>query len=306
MSDDKEPIHLGNAPRLSPEQEKGYRERIQSAQSSRLSSVKGVEPIGSIPQPQAQLFVGQGRQQARTQAENALTGMSGGIQGVAPRPPGAGLRAETQQQLQDMATHTQKEEQRGETRQAINKEEVQKEAASDDFLMEFLDSSQRSEADRVLRNPKRRKDIESRCQEMSLDALLYKGEVEQKVIVVPGRFEPVLRSLQWEENLFLAKYVPMKLQKLGEDEKLRLIPDDYARDFRWFCLLTCSLVSITGTQDLIEHRNSTGKVDIAAFEAKQKQILQNSLYVVVDLGIQYEWFDVRARKLLVAEDVKNG
>lgn len=269
---------------LSPEQKAEYQRRIESAKSGRLNSLKGNEPVGSVPRPVIPDFA-----KLRNKESPSPITEDGG---VAPRPPGSPiLRPETEQQLKE-AIEAQKD---------LDKktEDKKAEAAKDDKKTDVFDmfdfADQRSATDKILDNKKRREEIEARCEPMKFEDLLYKNEVEQKVPIIPGKFEPVYRSLTPEESLFVKRHI-------AKDQDTS---DQYVFEKYNLCLLACSLVAIND-KTLPDHRDASGSVDQALFDAKMKVILKKSGYIVADLGINYVWFDIRVRKLITVDGLKNG
>lgn len=292
MSNEKPPIRFGGPP-VSDETRRRHEEKIQRARQSPTSHLKGDEPVGSLPEPNAPII--------QNRPSDPFGGLPQAAQGgVVPRPAGAGLRPETVQGLADASRAAVQAEKAAEAKKEDDSKKGD-EKIDDSFLLDFFEASQRAEGDQVLRSKQRKKGIETRCQPLSLDDLLYVGWVKQKVPVIPEKFEPVFRSLTQPESLFLSKYVAKKI------DAEKTLNSKYAQEFNALCVLTCSLVTVTGRNDLPAHLDSNGEVDENAFELKMKSLIKStSMYVLMDLGIQYDWFDVRVKKLLNVDDVKNG
>lgn len=278
MAENDGPVVFGGG-EIDPQQEKGYRERIAAARKGGgVAALKGGDPVGitpkvAVPTPQ--------RPPDRPPSE-----------GVQPRPPGSPLLSpQTAQQLQDLAAAqvTQAEEAK------VEEKKVEEKQAEED-LFDSFDFSGRSEAERILNNKKRRKDIEDRCEPMKLEDLIMRDEVQQVVPILPGKFEVTFRSMTPDDNLFIKRYVSKN--DTGQS-------DQYIVEKFGMCQLTCTVVAING-RALPDYRNSDGSVDEPLFEKKLKMLLKKSAYIVADLGINYTWFDIRVRKLLNPDSLGNG
>lgn len=284
MSEEKKEVVFGTN-ELTPAQKLEYAKRIDAAKNQRTNSVKGSEPLGSVPRPVIPDF-----SKVRQAKEGPSPITEDG--GVAPRPAGAPLlRPETEQQLKDVIAA-----QTADLKEEANKAAEEKKDGKKEDIFELFDfADQRNATDRIFDNKKRREEIEARCQPMKFEDLLYKGEVEQKVPIIPGKFEPTYRSVTPEESLFIKRYI----SKENESS------DQYLFEKYNLCLLTCSLVAIND-KPLPDHRGTNGDVDEKLFEAKFKMMSKKSGYIVSDLGVNYVWFDVRVRKLITADGLKNG
>ncbi len=286
MAEEKGEIVFGKE-ELSPEQKEAYKRKIESAKRGGVNALKGTEPLGGVERPVIPDF------QRLREAGHAPSGMTE-EGGVAPRPAGAPiLRPETAQQLKDMA-EAQKAMEAKEAEKK-DKEEEDPFKKDEENLFDILNSDQRTEAERLLNNKKRREDIESRCAPMKFEDLLFKNEVHQKVPIIPEKFEPTFRSITPEESLFVKRYIAKEAS----------VSDQYLLEKYNICLLACALLSINDSL-LPDHRDQNGSPDEKLFEAKLKGIFKKSGYIVADLGINYTWFDIRVRKLITADGLKNG
>ncbi len=291
MSEEQGVIELGKK-ELDPNDEKAYRERILAARASRnvpADAIKGKEMVGTLPKPKLPPLVQQIAQQ-----QVAPFTEQGGIQ---PRPQGSPvLRDETAQQLAGLAEASKKAADEANRKVEDQKKEKADEENVEDILGAF-DFGGMSEADRVLNNKKRRQDIEARCAPMSLEDLLYKNEVRQKVPVVPGKFEPTFRTYTPEESLFLKKFLG---DEAGDNNT-----QAYVQEKLVLCQLCCGLVALNDTL-MPDHLDESGTPTRELFNKKLKVILKKSSYITADLCINYAWFDIRVRKLLNPDAVKNG
>lgn len=268
---------------LDPSDEAAYREKIAKAKQGGLSALKGSTPLGHVERPQMPSLA-----PATVSTPSGLTEEGG----VAPRPPGSPvIRPETQQQLLAMQEAQKK---LAEEEQSKKPEEKKDEATED--LLEMFDFAGQNEAERILNNKKRRREIEGRCSEMSFEDLIMRDEVQQIVpIRDDGKFTVIFRSLTPEESLFIKQYMA-KEQSPNEGYML----EKYS-----LCQLCCSLISING-KAFVDHRDSDGSPDEVLFKKKLNQLMKKSGYIIADLGVNYMWFDLRVRKLIAPEKLGNG
>ena len=268
---------------IDPSEEAAYRDRIAKARAGGVNALKSNEPVGVVPRPNIPLL-------QRQASESAPSGLSdsGGVQ---PRPPGSPLLSpKTQAQLEAMAK-VQKID--AEKLEDTVKEQAEKDKSEE--LLEMFDFNGSNEAERILNNKKRRKDIESRCEPMNFEDLLIRDEVRQRVPIKEGQFEVTYRSLTPEESLFIKQYMA----------KDQAPSDSYTLEKYSICQLCCALVAINGVE-FPDHRTTDGSPDTKLFDIKLKKLLKKSGYILADLGLNYMWFDVRVRKLINPDALGNG
>lgn len=201
---------------------------------------------------------------------------------VAPRPPGSGLRQDTIQHLEAVAAANSSND------TELNKIKEEIEAEEDSFEENEFGERVRS----LLSNKKRKDLIEARCPSISFEDLLMNGFVTQKVPIIPGKFEPVFRSLYGEEN----------------EEILRLMgsirgPNQYILDVLTLFNLTAGLYGI-GTKVLPNHIDSKGDFNEEMFRAKHKVVRKMALPILADLSVNFRWFTKRVQKLTVIDEIK--
>lgn len=283
MADENvKPITFGD--KLTPEEEAAYRARIEQSKKKGVNALKTSEPVGKIPRPSIPLM-----QRGGPQAEPKGLTPEGG---VAPRPAGSPLlSSETAQQLQDMAAAQVAE-------QAETKKAEAEETKKEEDIFEMFDFEGRNESERILNNKKRRKEIESRLEEMNIEDLLLNDEVQQTVIIIPDKYTVRFRSMTPEESLFIKQYLAK--DQLGQQNN-----DNYMLEKFSLCQLACSLVSING-KPFPDHRGKDGSPDTEAFKTKLTMLMKKSGYLVADLAVNYMWFDLRVRRLLNPEKLGNG
>lgn len=270
---------------LDPEEAKKYSDMVATAKATGklVSGLKGNTPIGHVARPQMPLLAKQASGSASPISEDG---------GVQPRPPGSpAVRPETVQQLQDMQKAQEKQPDAAAAEAGLKKD-IEKEK---DDLFDMFDFSGKTEADRILNNKKRRTEIESRCETMKIEDLIMKDEVQQDVPIMPGKFVVRYRSATPQENLLV--------KRLLANETVE--SDQYMLEKYGIMQLCLALVAINGIP-FPSHLDETGAPQEALFDKKLKMLLKKSAYVIADLGINFFWFDIRVRKLLNPDDLKNG
>jgi hypothetical protein len=283
MSEDPTKVIDLGSKEIDPAEALAYREKVRQARG--VAGLKASEPVGVEPRPQMPILKNQSRRDAPVEPASKA-------EGVQPRPPGSPtIRPETKQQLDEAirAGEVQKEK---DSAAILDEAKVREQAA----LFEAFDFGDMSrQVDRILDNKKRRQDIESRCEPMDLEDLLMKDEVRQRVPILPGKFEPTFRSITPLESLFIKRRM----------SKETITTDQYLGEKYNLMLLTCCLVDINGAP-LPDHRDIHGEIDETLFDEKAAALMKKSGYIVADLSVNYIWFDIRVRRLLNPDDLKNG
>ncbi len=284
-------ISFGPAP-VDPDDAKSYYARIAEAKkkSPSLSDLKGKTPVGGMERPSMPLLV------------NGPSGGNSGLSpdgGVAVRPPGSPvLSPETVEQMEAML-RANKLAQAASAEQQVATDKVaeeEKRKAAVEDLFSDLNFSNMSETEKLLNNKKRREDIESRCEPMDFEDLLMKDEVSQAVPIMPGKFVVVFRSMRPEDSLFIKQFLAKEPSP----------SDTYSFEKLLLCQLVCTVVSING-KELPDYRTGPDLTpDDKLFQIKLKMLTRKSAYIVADLSLNYTWFDIRVRKLIVPEKLGNG
>jgi hypothetical protein len=150
----------------------------------------------------------------------------------------------------------------------------------------------------LLNNDEQKKIIEARLEPLSLDDLIVRGFVTQTVPVVPGKFEPELQSMSADEDLELKRLIV-------EHTKSLQVGDRYVLDL--FALMTVAAgLRAINKKPLPDHRDADGRFDKDAFWRKFDIVRRMNLHMLASVGVNYFWFDVRVRRLFVAEALGNG
>ncbi len=152
----------------------------------------------------------------------------------------------------------------------------------------------------LLNNEEQKKIIEERLKNtpLSLDGLLVDGYVRQMIPIIPGKFEPTFQSIGGDEELACKRLIVVDAKSLDVGEQ-------YLLDKHAFMVLTCGLFAVN-QKPLGNHRDVDGKFNDELFWQKFNMVLRFPLHMLASLSINFFWFDVRVRRLFVAESLGNG
>lgn len=150
----------------------------------------------------------------------------------------------------------------------------------------------------IINNDEQRAIIEERCPKMEVDDLIMHGYVRQKVPILPGKFEPTFQSIASSDDLAIKKLIMLESKGLEINER-------YLLDKFSVMTVVLGLYAINDNK-VPSHLDSNGKFDEEAFWKKFDFLARNSFHMIGALGVNFFWFDVRVRKLFVAERLGNG
>lgn len=150
-----------------------------------------------------------------------------------------------------------------------------------------------------LNNPEQRDIIEERLDELDVTELILKDRVSQTVPVIPGKFEIRFTSLTGDDDLALKRL-------LMQESKSVEVTERYLLDKFALMTLAAGLVAINNNPVPHDIHDSEGKFDDEKFWLKFGWVLRRGIHVLASIGANHTWFEMRVRKLLVAERVKNG
>lgn len=181
-----------------------------------------------------------------------------------------------------------------------DKEKLERARKALENMDEFdFDSFRQAVMKDLLNNEEQRKIIEDRLEPLSLDDYISKGFILQRVPVIPGKFEPTFRSLTAEDDLSLKRLI------MQDSKSLAQVSDRYLLDKFSLMSVACMTHAIN-THIFPSHLNQNGDFDDDLFWKKFNLILKQGFHMLASLGVNGFWFDVRVRKLFVAENLKNG
>lgn len=150
----------------------------------------------------------------------------------------------------------------------------------------------------LLNNDEQRAIVEERLKPLDLADLIMNGRITQVVPVRPNQYEPELQSMTGEEELALKRL-------LMEERKTLEAPDRYLLDKFQLMTIACGLRAVNKNV-FPDHLDNQGKFDDEKFWVKFNMVLRLPFHMLASLGVHYYWFDVRVRKLFVAERLKNS
>lgn len=150
----------------------------------------------------------------------------------------------------------------------------------------------------LLNNEEQRDIIEKRCKELSLEELVMKGFVSQRVPIIPDKFEPTFCSVSAEDDLAIKRLIMEENKKLEVSER-------YLLDKFSIMSVVLGVTNINGNP-LPDYRDKDGNFDDGLFWKKFNFLTKYPLHMLGSLGVNFYWFDVRVRKLFVAEKLGNG
>ena len=150
----------------------------------------------------------------------------------------------------------------------------------------------------LLNNDEQRKIIEARVEPLSITQLVMYGRVVQRVPIVPGQFEPEFQSMTGTEDLAIKRLI------MTESKSIQ-VTDRYLLDKYSLMGVALGLRSINSSL-MPDHCSQDGSFDDDKFWVKFNHVTRFPFHMLASLGVNYYWFDVRVRRLFVAEAIKNG
>jgi hypothetical protein len=150
----------------------------------------------------------------------------------------------------------------------------------------------------LLNSPEQKDIIEKRLKEMDLGDLITQGYITQKVPIVVGKFEPTFKTSDGETDLALKRLIM-------EDANSLEVSDRYYLDKFSLMSVAASVHAINGKQ-FPDHRDAEGNFNDDLFRKKFTMVLRLPMHMLASLGVNAFWFDIRVRKLFVAEKLGNG
>ena len=150
----------------------------------------------------------------------------------------------------------------------------------------------------MLNNSEQRDIIEGRLTEMDVGDLLTQGYITQKVTIIPGKFEIEFKALEGETDLALKRLIM-------EDSASVDVSDRYFLD-KFGLMSLAAVLHKVNDKAFGDYMDEHGNFDDDKFRAKFKRVLKLPMPMLASLGANAMWFDVRVRKLFVAEKLGNG
>jgi hypothetical protein len=150
----------------------------------------------------------------------------------------------------------------------------------------------------IINNEDQQKIIEARCKPLDLTDIIVKGFVTQRVPIIPDRFEPEYQSMRGDEDLAIKRMI--MLESRGIEVTERYLLDKFS-----LMGLTIGLRSING-QVFPTHLDNDDNFDEELFLKKFERVIRLPFHMLASIGVNYYWFDIRVRKLFVADTLGNG
>lgn len=149
----------------------------------------------------------------------------------------------------------------------------------------------------ILNNDSQRKIIESRLQPMDIGDLITQGFIIQRVPIRPG-FTVDFKSMDGATDLALKRLIM-------EDQKSLEVSERYHLDTFGLMSIAAVIHKINSTV-FGEYVDEHGNFSDEKFRARYNKILKLPMPMLASLGANAFWFDIRVRKLFVAEELGNG
>lgn len=150
----------------------------------------------------------------------------------------------------------------------------------------------------LLNNEGQRKIVEARLKPLDVVDVIVRGYTTQVVPILPGKFEPEFMSHRGEDELTLKKWLVAEARGIDVDDRYFL--DKYA-----MMGLAVSLVSIN-KKPLPDCHDEQGNLSESKFSEKFRIVSKFNSHLLSSLFANWFWFDMRVRKLFVAENLGNG
>lgn len=149
----------------------------------------------------------------------------------------------------------------------------------------------------ILNNDEQRKIIESRLESMDLASYIVDGFVTQYVRI-NSKLAYTFQSVDGETDLALKRLIVTEAKGFSVDD--RYVLDRYA-----IMSMTCALVEVNNIK-LPSYFDSEGHFNADLFWVKFTKVAKLGVHLLASVGINAYWFDIRVRKLLLAESLGNG
>lgn len=221
-----------------------------------------------------------------------------GIQQKTRRQRGEGILSEETIEGLDAISDFQKkaeEEQAKVTEAELEKEVTKSDPVFDDLGMDDDFIQNLRDKKNELDTPELREAIEKRCKPIDIVQLIEDGEGRQDVPIIRKVLTVTFRTVSGEEDLAIKR-----------DLFTERGPDVYVYDRLNMMMLAASLYAING-QPLPDHLDKRKRFDKDAFKHKFASVIAYPIQMLASLGINFEWFDHRTRRLFVdLGPLKNG
>lgn len=149
----------------------------------------------------------------------------------------------------------------------------------------------------LLNNDDQRKLIEDGLEPMDVTDIVLRGRVEQ-VVRISDKLSYEFQSTTGQEDLAVKRLAIKEARSLD-------VSDAYITD-KFAMMSACVGLVRVNTLPLPNHLDEKGDFDEARFWDKFNLFIRQGFHLIASVGINFFWFDVRVRKLFVAEKVRFG
>lgn len=150
----------------------------------------------------------------------------------------------------------------------------------------------------LLNNDDQRAIVEAAVKPMDISDLITQGYILQVVPIIPGKFYPTFRSASAEDDLSLKRLL---MEESGEIEaNSRYLVDKFA------LMTVAAMTYAINNNPLPDYRNAQGDFDRKLFLTKFNYLIKQPFHMLAALAVHSFWFEIRVRKLFVAEKLGNG
>lgn len=269
---------------------------MYASNQSGMAMKYGVIRNGMVIPPQAlQANVGQGRKGGARPIQETIRDLTALTSAQAPRELPQTEQEADEQVAQSSAASSQNVGKP--PKLSVDEEKQVKDAI--DKLDDFDYDSLRRQMNRdELNNPSQRAIIEERLKALDVTELITKDRVQQEVPIIPDKFWVVFQSMTGDDDLELKRLLMQESKSVEVSERYLL--DKFA-----MMTLTAGCISINNNP-CPSHLNEKGEFDEKKFWLKFGWMLKRGIHVLASIGANHTWFELRVRRLLVAEKVKNG
>ncbi len=150
----------------------------------------------------------------------------------------------------------------------------------------------------ILHSEEEREAIEKRCRPLTIDEIIATGRIQQRIPIIPGKYEVTLQSFDGQIELALKRLVMAESRSVDVGEQYTL--DKYS-----FMTLAAGLHKINDKvyPDIFD---ASGVFSDELFFSKFNQVMKLPLHMLASIGVNQMWFEMRVRKLYSATAVGNG
>ena len=260
-----------------------------AASQPNLAMKYGVIRKGKHVAPQA---IGQRTQPSKLSAESIrdleeLQRLERNQGGVVPEPPSSEMGMAAGSVGVPPANKVLSEEDKSEIKEAVKS------------LDEFdFDRWRQSMMRDVINNEGQKSLIESRLTEMDVGDLVTQGYIIQRVPIIPGKFIVDFKTCDGEADLAIKRIIM-------EDSASVDVSDRYFLD-KFGLMSLAAVIHKINDRPFGDFVNEHGDFDDDKFRAKFRKVVKLPMPMLASLGANALWFDVRVRKLFVAEKLGNG